>query len=394
MGDGVRLTLVSGQLRRVTLSAHDHPPPQRLSALACASLPGLGTANPACGEEPVGASAPVDPLLRVEVGDRVFATHSIPGSLTPVWEYGVIFEKIFLKNAKYANFVLFDHHAPPSAGEEGEDRLLGGKKVKVADLLRPGKRKLKLKGGGEVTYQVELLPAGPPRKAHCKAAATCPLLPVAVGETVEVALADKASKARLVAQVGLSQVPIGAGKTFIAESAGLLVVSVEGGKGEGPEIEVTVSLPGAETPAKDVPQTVARGTFPPLCFERPVQKDPPAQKDPLAIRPPRQKKGQRVRRMSVAPVGAGQSQAMVDQVVESHNSELDACTEGAENPYGDIVLVFSISGDGSMLGVVVEKASPNLQKAGECMRQKALRWRFPPPRSAVTARYPLRFSPS
>ena len=44
------------------------------------------------------------------------------------------------------------------------------------------------------------------------------------------------------------------------------------------------------------------------------------------------------------------------------------------------------------LGVVVEKASANLKGAGDCMRAKALRWKFPPPRGVVTARYPLSFS--
>jgi hypothetical protein len=34
-----------------------------------------------------------------------------------------------------------------------------------------------------------------------------------------------------------------------------------------------------------------------------------------------------------------------------------------------------------------------LKKAGDCMRQKALKWRFPPPHGVVTARYPISYSP-
>jgi outer membrane biosynthesis protein TonB len=57
-------------------------------------------------------------------------------------------------------------------------------------------------------------------------------------------------------------------------------------------------------------------------------------------------------------------------------------------------LAFSISADGSLLGVIVEKSSPNLKKDGECMRLKALKWRFPPPHGIVTARYPISYSAS
>jgi hypothetical protein len=34
-----------------------------------------------------------------------------------------------------------------------------------------------------------------------------------------------------------------------------------------------------------------------------------------------------------------------------------------------------------------------LRVAGECMRKKALAWRFPAPRGVVTVRYPLSFTP-
>src|SRR5262249_3001412 len=91
---------------------------------------------------------------------------------------------------------------------------------------------------------------------------------------------------------------------------------------------------------------------------------------------------------------SGLDPRVVQQTVDSHGEELDACAASEPNPYGDVVLAFSISADGSLLGVIVEKASPNLKKAGECMRQKALKWRFPPPHGIVTARYPISYSPS
>jgi hypothetical protein len=89
---------------------------------------------------------------------------------------------------------------------------------------------------------------------------------------------------------------------------------------------------------------------------------------------------------------AGMDARVLQQIVDSHGAEIDACAAAAPNPYGDVVLQFSISADGSPLGVVVEKASANLKAAGDCMAKKALKWRFPPPRGVVTARYPLSFS--
>jgi hypothetical protein len=83
---------------------------------------------------------------------------------------------------------------------------------------------------------------------------------------------------------------------------------------------------------------------------------------------------------------------VVEQIVDAHGAELDACLAHEPNPYGEIVLSFAISGDGSLLGVNVDKASPNLKNGGECMRKKALAWRFPPPRGVITVRYPLSFS--
>jgi hypothetical protein len=83
---------------------------------------------------------------------------------------------------------------------------------------------------------------------------------------------------------------------------------------------------------------------------------------------------------------------MFQQIIDSHGPELDGCVAAAKDPYGDVVLSFAISGDGSLLGVNVEKASPNLKQAGDCMKHKALAWRFPPPRGVVTVRYPLNFA--
>jgi hypothetical protein len=82
----------------------------------------------------------------------------------------------------------------------------------------------------------------------------------------------------------------------------------------------------------------------------------------------------------------------IQQIVDGHGAELDGCVAQASNPYGEIVLAFAIAADGSLLGVNVDKASPNLKGAGDCMRKKALAWKFPPPRGVVTVRYPLSFA--
>jgi hypothetical protein len=104
-------------------------------------------------------------------------------------------------------------------------------------------------------------------------------------------------------------------------------------------------------------------------------------------------KNARLAKGSAADAGpAAIDPRVVQQTVDGHGAEIDACVASEANPNGEIVLQFSISGDGTPLGVIVERASPNLKKAGECMRVKALKWRFPPPRGVVTARYPLSFS--
>lgn len=83
--------------------------------------------------------------------------------------------------------------------------------------------------------------------------------------------------------------------------------------------------------------------------------------------------------------------AAVQSVVDSHGAEVEACVNDLPDPRGQVVLIFSISADGTPLGVLVESAAPTLQKAGECIRKKALRWRFPRPRGVAMVRYPIRF---
>lgn len=239
----VQLTIVSARIQAARIKPHQHP----------------GT----------GGSAPVDPLVRIEIGGRTLETPALAGTLTPAWNHEEVLEPAFIKSVKYIDFILYDHHADGA-------QMLGGRRLRPQDLLRPGARKFTVFGGSaEVTYAVKLLRAGP-------AAA---------------------------------------------------------------------------------PQAGKRG---------------------------RPQKG------AALAAGALDHRAM-QQVVDSHSDEVESCAQAhGETPglAGDVVLLFSISADGSMLGVVVEQAPPVLRKVGECLRQKALRWRFPAPRGSVTARYPVHFGGS
>jgi TonB family protein len=161
--------------------------------------------------------------------------------------------------------------------------------------------------------------------------------------------------AALIGQIGTWGIVVGSKKHFTVEHAGLLVLAINDLKvsdnAGGYDVQVQVSLPQSAAASK--------------------------------------KKGSA---SDAAP--AGMDARVVQQTVDAHGDELDACAAKEPNPYGEVILQFSISADGSLLGVIVEKASPNLKNAAECMRKAALKWRFPPPRGVVTARYPVSFSAS
>jgi hypothetical protein len=405
----VRLTIVSGKITAAKVPAHDHPrSTASLSDLACLSLPGLREMAGVCGGSAAmdASRPPVDPMVRVEIGDRVIRTYPIPGTVTPDWQYGVVLDKAFLDTGDFANFILYDYDGPGPNGQ----RKLGDKLVKTRDLLKPGTHVLKGVGAHELTYKVEALSDDAPRSYAFRVPADQQMadlarnaktsgpgyvvIPVSEGETVEVKASGKVQPsakkhpdrvagpngiptiqtkiqfnqpgfrgcpgcdhAALIGQIGTTGMVLGEHKQFTVENSGLLVLAINDLKVSDNagffEVMVKVSEPASTGQARAPGKT----------------KGSAADSGPAGIDP-----------------------RVVQQIVDGHGSELDACAANEPNPYGDVVLAFTISADGSLLGVIVEKASPNLKKAGECMRQKALKWRFPPPRGVVTARYPISFS--
>lgn len=407
----VRLTIVSAKLDAKRLPKSSHPAPDtHLSDLACWSLPGLRAVPGLCASlvsagEAKGAA--VDALVRVEIGEHVIRTYPIPGQLQPAWQYSAVLDSAFLTGSEWASFQLLDYDGP------GAEQKLGDKLVKARELAKPGTRTITGVGGHSITIRVEAIPDSTPARTYsfrvpgdrqmADLARTAPtsgsgyvLVPVAEGEELEISAkgqvqpsakkhpnivagpngiptiqtkiqfnqpgfrgCPECNHAALLGQIGLQGFIVGAHKQLTVEHAGLLVLGINDLKVEdnagGFDVTVTVRVPATTSTART---------------------------------PPR-KKG------SAADAGPPAMDARtVQQLVDAHGPELDACAEAASNPYGELVLSFTIAGDGRMLGVIVEKASPNLKQAGECMRKKALTWRFPPPHDVVTARYPISYSAS
>jgi len=402
----VRLTIVSAKLDATKLEKRATPASNaHLSDLACLSLPGLRALQGFCGGAGDASGAPVDAFVRVEIGEHVIRTYPIPGSLTPAWEYGVVLDKKFLDGDDFADFILYDY--TPA----GTEKKLGDNLVKSRDLLKPGTRTIKA-GTHQITFRIEALADSTAPRGYSfrvpadqqmadlarNAKTTGPgyvVIPVAEGEVVEVSATGKVQPsakkhpdrvagpdgiptiktkiqfnqpgfrgcpgcdhAALIGQIGTTGMVVGSHKKFTVENAGLLVLAINDVKVIDNagffDVTVSVSLPASEGGS---------------------------------ARAPSKKKG------SAADSGpAGMDPRVLQQIVDSHGEELDACVAQAANPVGEVVLQFSISADGTPLGVIVEKASVNLKSAGDCMRAKALRWKFPPPRGVVTARYPLSFS--
>jgi hypothetical protein len=400
----VRFTIVSAKLAGARLPSGMVRGTSYHSDLQCLALPGLRALGDFCerGELPQGAS-PVDSLVRVEIKDSVIRTYPIPASLTPAWGYAAILDTDFLQGSDRARFVLLDYEP------DGSEKQLGDALVPLADLRKAGTRTIKV-GAHQLTYKIETLKDdAKPRLASFRVPgdrqitdlARSPsdgysVIPLAEGEIVEVTASGKVqpnakkhpervagpdgiptiqskiqfnqpgfrgcdgcNHAALIAQVGTARMVIGSKKKFTVEKSGLLILGVNDVKVEdnagGFDVTVTISLPEV-TPAAVAPAT---------------------------------KKGS----AADAP-GAAIDSRVVEKIVDAHGSELDACAANEPNPYGEVVLSFVIAADGSLVGVNVDKASPNLKAAADCMRKKALAWKFPPPRGVVTVRYPLSFSSS
>ncbi len=398
----VRFTIVSAKLAGARLPSGMARGTSYHSDLQCAALPGLRALGDFCksGNLPQGAS-PVDALVRVEIKESVIRTYAIPASLTPRWDYAALLDTDYLQGGDRARFVLLDYEP------DGSEKPLGDALVPLADLRKPGTRTIKV-GAHQLTYKIEALKddAAPrtfsfrvPGDREMTDLALAPsggyqVIPLAEGELVEIAAAGKVQPnvkkhpervagpdgiptiqtkiqfnqpgfrgcagcdhAALIAQAGTARLVIGSKKSFTVEKSGLLILGVNDVKVDdnagGFDVTVKITLP-AVTPAAIAPAM---------------------------------KKGS----ASDAP-GPAVDSRVVEKIVDAHGADLDACAANEANPYGDVVLSFVIAADGSLVGVNVEKASPNLKAAADCMRKKALAWRFPPPRGVVTVRYPLNFS--
>ena len=409
----LRITIVSAQIDARKLKGSGDRSAMPFSDLACLSFPGLRHLSETCGirlaadgvtrlpNAPLPEKAPVDPMVRLELGDRVVRTYPIPSTLSPKWGYSVVVDEHIFDEDDSAAFLLYDYEGP------GQEKQLGQGLVKFKELRKPGKRTVKV-GPSVLTYEVEKCGAEKPRTYRYSVPANQQIadlartarttdspggdyvaVPVNEGEVVEVhasgrvqpnakkypdrtagpngvatisakvqynqpGFRDGHNHAALIGQLGMHAMVIGEHKKFTAETAGFLILAINDLKtadnGGAFQVEVVVTTP------KSVD-------------ERKMKKKGGSE--------------------DAGP--AGLDPRVIQQVVDSHGAELDQCVMSAANPNGEIVLQFTISGDGTPL-VAVEKASPNLKQAGDCMKKKASAWKFPPPRGLVTARYPLSFS--
>ncbi len=400
----LKLTVVSAKIDAAKIGKPGAPRSgAHLSDLACLSLPGLRELPGACGSGAQPASSyPIDALVRVELGDQVIRTYPVPGTLTPRWDYSAIIDRSKLDTGDFANIVLYDYDAT------GTEKKLGDKLIKSRDLLKPGPHVISGVGPATITLRTDALSDSlPPRRYAFRVPADQQMadlarnaktegpgylvIPVSEGESVDITASGKVQPnakkypervagpagiptittkiqfnqpgfrgcpgcdhAALIAHIGTAGFVIGPKKQFTADHSGLLVLAINDLKvsdnAGGFDVQVTVTVP-----------TTAAAT---------------KKKNSAADHAP-----------------AGMDARVVQQTIDAHGDELDACVLKEANPTGEVTLAFTISADGTPLGVIVEKSSPNLKGAGECMRQKALQWKFPPPRGVVSARYPLSFSP-
>jgi hypothetical protein len=403
----LRLTIQSAKIDQKKVKPGSPMSTTSLSDLACLSLPGLRDVAGLCGGQDKPDRPPIDPFVRVEIGDRVVRTYPVPGTFTPKWEYGAVMDRGFLEKSGNVAVILYD------LDDGGVERKLGDAFVPATTLSKAGPHVVKV-GPGEITIKTEAIAdSAAPRNYSFRVPADQQMsdlarnaktsgpgyvvIPVAEGETVEVKASGKVQPsakkhpervagpngiptiqtkiqfnqpgfrgcpgcdhAALIGQIGTTGMVIGEHKKFTVETSGYLVLAINDVKvsdnAGGYDVQVSVSVPppaGGASAAGNMKQKGSAGDRAP----------------------------------------SGLDPRVVQQIVDSHGEELDACVASEANPYGEVILGFSISADGSLLGVIIEKASPNLKKAGDCMRAKALKWKFPPPHGVVSARYPISYSP-
>lgn len=406
----LRITIAQAKIAGKKLPAAGERASVPFSDLACLALPGLRPLADSCGvhmdkdgvtllpNKELPEKAPIDPLLRVELGDHVVRTYPIPSTLSPKWEYSFIVDEATLDGLKEVTFGLYDY----VDGEKESE--LGKAKVKIADLRKPGKKKTTV-GPAAVEWTVEALGENASRRYTYSVPANQQIadlartaetrqtnggyvaVPVAEGEIVEVraygevqpnakkypdrkagpagiatisskvqfnqpGFRDGQNHAALIGQLGNTSFMVGERRKWTAETSGYLILAINDLKtadnGGAFDVEVDVYAPAF------------------------LPKDAGLKK-----------KGSKA---DAGPVGL--DPRIVQQIVDTHTEELLGCVSKASNPNGDVVLQFVIAQDGRGI-VSVDSASPNLKDVGTCMAERASGWKFPPPRGTAVVRYPL-----
>ena len=404
----LRVTIDSATLNGKKLPAATQRGGIPFSDLACLALPGLRTVADSCGvhvdkdgvtilpTKELTEKAPVDPMVRLEIGERVVRTYPIPSTLKPKWAYSFILDEATLDSAKQGTLFLYDF-------ESGEkETVLGKATVKAAELRKPGKHKTTV-GPATVEWTVEAIADNASRRYTYAVPANQQIadlarmaetkqtnggyvaVPVAEGEIVEVratgvvqpnvkkypdrkagpggiptistkvqfnqpGFRDGQNHAALIGQLGNSSFMVGERRKWTAETSGYLILAINDLKtadnGGAFEVEVDVFAPAFQ--AREMKKKGSKDDSGP----------------------------------------AGLDPRVVQQIVDTHTEELLGCVSKAKDPNGDIVLQFLIASDGR--GVVsVDSASPNLKEVGDCMAERASKWKFPPPRGTAVVRYPL-----
>jgi hypothetical protein len=164
--------------------------------------------------------------------------------------------------------------------------------------------------------------------------------------------------AALVAQLGLESMAIGAHRRFVADTSGLLLLGVNDVKVRGNSGIYQVKVVVNGEPAFAYGSDDGRD-------------DDPSVKEPVSAHA-----------LSPALIGAS---------IDTHNDEIAECAQKGPAE-GTVLLSFAIAADGSLIGVNVLKADPPMRPIADCVRTRALKWRFPRPQGAVTVSFPLCFS--
>ena len=111
LAGNLRITLNGAQINAKKLKAAGEARTNvPYSDLACLALPGLRGIADSCGVQvaedgvtlvptkPLPEKAPIDPLLRLELDDKVIRTYPIPSTLKPSWEYAAIVDENLLSS--------------------------------------------------------------------------------------------------------------------------------------------------------------------------------------------------------------------------------------------------------------------------------------------------------